>query len=129
MLDIPLSTQNTLLKYIGGLHNYLKHTLLVFNPTKLDNFYVQDTYLEERGEFVRDGNKKNASNNNSKKNKGKEKEKEKTTSTIQNEKPKEQCIYCEGHLEAKCWKLHPNQCPNSKWKEKKKQVSTLKIEV
>ena len=32
MLGIPVYTQKTLFKYIGGLHTYLKHTILMFNP-------------------------------------------------------------------------------------------------
>ena len=31
-LNVSLHTQETLLKYIGGMHSYLKHTLLMFNP-------------------------------------------------------------------------------------------------
>jgi len=40
MLGLYLSYQDTLLKYIGGLHNYLRHTILMFNPTKLDEVCV-----------------------------------------------------------------------------------------
>ena len=36
----------TLLKYIGGLHSYLRHTILMFNPTKSDDVCVQATNLE-----------------------------------------------------------------------------------
>jgi hypothetical protein len=36
ILGIYLSSQETLLKYIGGLHSYLRHTILMFNPTNLD---------------------------------------------------------------------------------------------
>ena len=32
-LGIPLYTQETLLKYISGLHSYLKHTILMLNPS------------------------------------------------------------------------------------------------
>lgn len=103
----------------------------MFNPTELDNVCVQTIHLEERGKFAREGNKKNASNNNSKKNKGKGKNKGENTSTIQKKKSKDQCNHCkkEGYLEAKCWKLHPQQCIKSKWKENKKQAATLIKEV
>jgi hypothetical protein len=33
ILGIPLYTQETLLKYIGVLHDYSKHTIIMFNPT------------------------------------------------------------------------------------------------
>ena len=65
MLGIPFESEDILLKYIGGLHNYLKHTFLMFDPTELDKVSVQDTHLEERGKFGRYENKKHASNNNS----------------------------------------------------------------
>jgi hypothetical protein len=45
-LEIPLHTRETLLKYIGGLHSYLHHTILMFNPTNIDEVSVQATHLE-----------------------------------------------------------------------------------
>jgi len=92
MLGISLNSQETLLKYIGGLNNYLKHTLLMFDPTDLDKFCVQATHLEERGKFLKESKKKNASNSNSKKNKGKEKKK--ATSTAHKKKYKYVCNHC-----------------------------------
>jgi hypothetical protein len=53
-LGIPLYTQETLLKYIGGLHSYLRHTILMFNPTNLDEVCVQATHIESRGKNVKD---------------------------------------------------------------------------
>jgi hypothetical protein len=49
ILDIDLSSQETLLKYIGGLHSYLRHTIHMFNPTNIDEVCVQANYLEARG--------------------------------------------------------------------------------
>jgi hypothetical protein len=49
ILGINLSSQETLLKYIGGFHSYLRHTILMFNPTSLDEVCVQTTHLEARG--------------------------------------------------------------------------------
>ena len=40
-LGIPLYTQDTLLKYIGGMHPYLKHTILMFSPSNFDEVCVQ----------------------------------------------------------------------------------------
>jgi hypothetical protein len=39
-LNIPLDSYETLMKYIGALHNYIRHTLLLFNPTSLDEVCV-----------------------------------------------------------------------------------------
>ena len=36
ILGINLYSQEKLLKYIRGLHSYLRHTILMFNPTKID---------------------------------------------------------------------------------------------
>ena len=52
ILGINLYSQENLLKYIGGLHSYLRHTILMFNPTNLDEVCVQATYLEARGNMV-----------------------------------------------------------------------------
>jgi hypothetical protein len=49
VLVVDLSSQETLLKYIGALHSYLRHTILMFNPTNLDELCVQATHLEARG--------------------------------------------------------------------------------
>ena len=49
LLGINLNSQDTLLKYIGGLHSYLKRTIIMFNPSNLDKVCVQATHLEERG--------------------------------------------------------------------------------
>ena len=47
-------TQETLLKYIGGMHSYLRHTLLMFNPNNLDDVCVQANHLEARGKHAND---------------------------------------------------------------------------
>jgi hypothetical protein len=46
MLDIPLHTQETLMKYIGGLPTHIRNTVFMFGPTNLDEVYVQATYIE-----------------------------------------------------------------------------------
>ena len=45
-LGIPLYACETLLKYIGGLHSCLQHTILMFNLTNLDEVSVQYILLE-----------------------------------------------------------------------------------
>ena len=54
ILGIPLYTQETLLKFIGGLHSYLCHTILMFNPTNLDEVCVQATHIESKGKNAHD---------------------------------------------------------------------------
>ena len=53
-LDIPLYMQETLLNYNGSLHSYLRHIILMFNPTNIDEFYVQATHIDSRGNNVKD---------------------------------------------------------------------------
>ena len=40
MLGVDLQSQDTFLKYIGGLHGYLRHTNLMFNPNNLYDMCV-----------------------------------------------------------------------------------------
>jgi len=72
ILGISLDSPETLLKYIGGLHSYLKHTILMFNPTSLDDVSIQATHLEARGKNVNPeiggSSKPSASKNKEKKN-------------------------------------------------------------
>ena len=49
LLGVDLQSQDTLLNYIGGFHSYLQHTILMFNPTNLDEVCVHVTHLEARG--------------------------------------------------------------------------------
>ena len=46
MLDVPLTTQETLMKYIGGLSTYIHNIVFMFGRTNLDEVYVQATYIE-----------------------------------------------------------------------------------
>ena len=49
ILGINLYSQENLLKYIGGLHSYLRHTILMFNHANIYEVCVQATHLEARG--------------------------------------------------------------------------------
>lgn len=49
ILGVNLQSQDTLLKYIGGLHSYLRYTILMSNPNSLDEVCVQATHLQARG--------------------------------------------------------------------------------
>ena len=55
---MDLQSQETLLKYIGYLHSYLNHTILMFNPTSLDEVFVQATHLEARGKNISEEGRK-----------------------------------------------------------------------
>jgi hypothetical protein len=85
------------------------HTILLFNPTNLDEVCVQATHLESRGKNVQsDFTKKQPSKFIEGKFKGKGKGKKATT--VKKEETKPTCSHCkkEGHDDAHCWKLHPD---------------------
>jgi len=52
ILGISLGSPETLLKYIGSLHSYFRHTILMFNPTSIAEVSIQATHLEARGKNV-----------------------------------------------------------------------------
>ena len=89
---IPLYTKENLLKYIGGLHSYLRDMVLMFNLTNFDEVCVQETHIETNG--------KNTKENVSKKpfkpdgNKFKGKGKGKHTTTVKKEGDKPTCTHC-----------------------------------
>ena len=110
-----------MLKYIEDFHSYLRHTILIFNPTNHDEVCVQATHLETRGKNLQEeGNKKPfQSGEKGKKYKGKQKK----NASIKKEGEKPMCKNCskEGHDEAHCWKLHHELRPkksNNKGKQK-----------
>ena len=108
ILGIDLSSQETLLKYIGGLHSYLRHTILMFNPTNLDEVCVHETHLEARGRNEpQEGNNKPFVEGD--KGKRKFKENGRNNVSIKKEGEKLSCKQCskDGHDEYHCWKLHP----------------------
>jgi hypothetical protein len=61
-LNIPLDSYETLMKYIGALYSYIRHTLLLFNTTSLDEVCVQATLLENREKHVQEYPTKKPSN-------------------------------------------------------------------
>jgi len=52
ILGISLDSPETLLNYIGGLHSYMRYTILMFNPTSIDEISLQTTHLEAKGKNV-----------------------------------------------------------------------------
>jgi hypothetical protein len=51
-LNFHLYSYETLMKYIVALHNYIRHALLLFNPTNLDEVCMQETHLDSKGKNV-----------------------------------------------------------------------------
>jgi hypothetical protein len=129
VLGVDLSSQETLLKYIGALHSYLRHTILMFNPSNLDEVFVHATHLEARGRNgTHEGNKKPFSHGD----KGKKKLKGngKKNVVVKKEGEKFTCKHCskDGHDEDHCWKLHPERRPKkfgNNNKGKSKTVATV----
>jgi hypothetical protein len=126
-LGIYFSSQETLLKYIGGFHSYLRHTILMFNPTSIDEGCVQETHLEERGRNEhQEGSKKPFVHGD----KGKKKFKGNgiKNSLVEKEGEKITCKHCskQGHDEDHCWKLHSKKRPkNLNNKGKPKTTTTI----
>ena len=99
-MNIPLDTSDTLMKYIGALPNYIRHTLLLLNPTNLDEASVQATHIERMGKYAQDERIFNHSKDHFK---GKVKDKRITT-TRKDEKKALRCTICEkdGHDRENC---------------------------
>jgi len=46
---IALDSPEVVTKYIGSLHSYIRHSLLLFEPTTIDSASVKAIHLENRG--------------------------------------------------------------------------------
>eukprot|EP00253_Pinus_taeda_P033537 PITA_33537 len=108
VLGISLDSLETLLKYIGGLHSYMRHTILMFNPTSIDEVFVQATHLEARG---KNGNPEVGGPSQPTVSKSKEKRKQNWKARKANtaQQGKASCTHSkkEGHDDEHCWILHP----------------------
>ena len=127
ILGINLYYQETLLDYIGGLHSYLRHTILMFNPTNIDEVCVQATHLETRGKQSVD-EKSDSFLEYESKGKGNFNRRWRKNGSIKIKK--EKLIYKfflnNGHDEDHWWQLHPELKPNKlKAKEKGKIVAII----
>jgi hypothetical protein len=126
-LNIPLDCYETLMNYIGTLHSYIHHTLLLFNPTSLDEVCVHATHLENSGKYVQEDPTKKPSNLPHKQI-NKFKRKDKKTSNVKREEGKPSCTHCKksGHDDKHCWKLHPEKRPKQfGGKGKTKTIATI----
>eukprot|EP00253_Pinus_taeda_P031900 PITA_31900 len=126
MLGISLDSPETLLKYIGGLHSYMRHTILMFNPTSIDEVSVQATHLEARG---KNGNPEVGGSSQPTVSKSKETRKQKWKARKANtaQKSKVSCTHCkkEGQYEEHYWILHPKLRPKKSEGKKKKIVAVI----
>jgi hypothetical protein len=127
-LNIPLDSYETLMKYIGALHSYIRHILLLFNPTSLNEVCVQTTHLENMGKHVQEDPTKKPSNLPHKHFK-RFKRKDKKIATVTSEGGNSYCTHCRksGHDDEHCWKLYPEKRPKQfGGKGKTKIVSIVK---
>jgi hypothetical protein len=97
MLDIPLHTQETLMKYIGSLPAHIRNTVFMFGPTNLDEVSVQATYIEAGKAGVL------GESSSRKEDKRKWIDKKENAVTRKEERPS--CKHCrkEGHYEDRYW--------------------------
>lgn len=112
-MDIALDTPEVVTKYIGSLHSYIRHSILLFEPTTIDSANVKAIHIENMGKNERDDqSRKPPFKPPNGKSKAKWKGKEKITATAkEGERP--YCNHCkkEGHDDKHCWKQHPEKCP------------------
>jgi hypothetical protein len=107
MLDIPLHTQENIIKYIGGLPTNIRNIVFMFGPTNLDEVYVQATYIEVGKTGVGVSGELSSRKEDKKKRHGKKS----NVVTRKEEKPSSKNCKKEGHNEDHCWKLHPKKRP------------------
>lgn len=108
-LNICLNSPDTFIKYIGTLYSYLRHSLLLFDPTTLDEASVKVIHLESMGKHEEDDHAKK-------------------TMTKKKKEEKPSCAHCKkkGHDEEHCWKLHPELKPkNSGGKGEHKTIAIV----
>lgn len=48
-LGIALDTTEAITKYIGSLNSYIRHSLLLFEPTTMDSASVKEIHIENKG--------------------------------------------------------------------------------
>jgi len=57
-LGITIYSPEVVTKYIGSLHSYIRHSLLLFEPNTIDSTSVKDIHLKNRGKNERDDHSK-----------------------------------------------------------------------
>jgi hypothetical protein len=119
MLDIPLHTQENLMKYIGGLPTHIRNIVFMFGLTNLDEVYVQATYIEAGKTWV------SVSGESSSRKEEKRKWNGKKENSVVRKEENPPCKHWkkEGHDEDRCWKLHPEK--RLKWFKERKGRQTV----
>jgi hypothetical protein len=118
MLDIPLHTQENLMKYIGGLPAHIRNIVFMFGPNNIDEVYVQATYIEAGKTGVGVSGESSSKKGDKRKWNGKE-------NSMARKEEKLSCKHCkkEGNDEDCCWKLYPKKRP--KWFKERKGRKTV----
>jgi hypothetical protein len=121
MLDIPLHTQETLMKYIGGLPTHIINIVFMFGPTNLDEVYVKATYIEVGKTGV------GVSGELSSRKQDKRMWNQKKENVVPRKEERPYCKHCkkEGHDEDRCWHFHPEK--RLKWFKEKKGRQTFVV--
>jgi hypothetical protein len=114
MLDIPLHTQENIMKYIRGLHAHIRNIVFIFGPTNLDEVYVQTTYIEAGKIGVGVSGKSSSRKEDKRKWNGKKE----NSVTRKEEKPSCKNFKKERHDEDRCLQLHPKK--RQKWFKERK---------
>jgi hypothetical protein len=119
MLDIPLHTQETLMKYIGGLPAHIRNTVFMFGPTNINEVSIQATYIEVGKTRV------GVSRESSSKKEDKRKWNVKKENLVERKEENLSCKHCkkEGHDDDHCWKLHLEK--RLKWFKERKGRQTV----
>lgn len=106
---------------------------MLFNPTNLDQVYVQVQYLKEDGKIRRQydeskkaSNSKGGQEKGKSQDKGKGKKETKTTNIAKKEGGSRHCSHCDkdDHVDAKCWKSHSKLRP---YKNKNKEKTNAMV--
>ena len=121
MLDIPLHTQETLMKYIGGLPTHIHNTIFMFGPTNLDDVFVQAMYIEARKTWV------GVSWEFSSRKEDKRKWNGKKENSVARKEEKLSCKHWkkEGNDDDHWWQFHPEK--RIKWFKERKGSQTVAV--
>ena len=109
-LDIPIDSLEIVTKYISSLHGYIRHSLLLFEPTTIDEASVKAMHLEHKETYEQNDHPKRAA-------------------TTKRRGAKTSCTHYEkeGNEEDNCWKLHPELRPKrDDRKERQKRAASMK---
>ena len=119
MLNIPLHTQETLMKYIGGLLAHIRNIVFMFGPTNIDEVSIQATYIEVGKIGVCVSGESSSRKEEKRKGNGKKE------NSVTRREEKLSCKHCkkEGHNDDHCWQLHLEKRP--KWFKERKGRQTI----